>query len=161
MLNGNQFTTCAEIFFISDLPHRLMEDDVYKDMQIPKGSLVFGNIWYVTLVSLGLPPFFRFFKSPVVPISYSMHAGRWCAMKRYIRMLPLSFLNGSWYQLRRRWNARWIQKILCLGLAEGEFISWLWFGLIVAGLFRTLCIYVRRSLLRTRMFEYLSLSFNF
>ncbi|KAF9559108.1 cytochrome P450 [Agrocybe pediades] len=28
-----------------NLPHRLMEDDVYKGMHIPKGSLVFGNIW--------------------------------------------------------------------------------------------------------------------
>jgi len=28
------------------LPHRLMEDDVYKGMHIPKGSLIFGNIWY-------------------------------------------------------------------------------------------------------------------
>lgn len=37
-------------WFISDLPHRLMEDDVYKDMHIPKGSLVFGNVWYVTLL---------------------------------------------------------------------------------------------------------------
>jgi hypothetical protein len=27
-----------------------MEDDVYKDMHIPKGSLVFGNIWYVMLL---------------------------------------------------------------------------------------------------------------
>ncbi|KAF8965368.1 cytochrome P450 [Flammula alnicola] len=27
------------------LPHRLMEDDVYNGMHIPKGSLVFGNIW--------------------------------------------------------------------------------------------------------------------
>ncbi|KAF8995974.1 cytochrome P450 [Cyathus striatus] len=27
------------------LPHRLMEDDVYNGMLIPKGSLVFGNIW--------------------------------------------------------------------------------------------------------------------
>ena len=27
-----------------------MEDDVYKDMHIPKGSLVFGNVWYVTLL---------------------------------------------------------------------------------------------------------------
>lgn len=30
-----------------NLPHRLMEDDVYKDMHIPKGSLVFGNIWAI------------------------------------------------------------------------------------------------------------------
>jgi len=30
------------------LPHRLMEDDVYKDMHIPKGSLVFGNLWAMT-----------------------------------------------------------------------------------------------------------------
>ncbi|KAJ3507384.1 hypothetical protein NLJ89_g6331 [Agrocybe chaxingu] len=28
-----------------NLPHRLMEDDVYKGMFIPKGSMVFGNIW--------------------------------------------------------------------------------------------------------------------
>jgi len=28
-----------------NLPHRLMEDDVYNGMHIPKGSLVFGNIW--------------------------------------------------------------------------------------------------------------------
>ncbi|KAI0343875.1 cytochrome P450 [Trametopsis cervina] len=27
------------------LPHRLMEDDVYNDMFIPKGTLVFANIW--------------------------------------------------------------------------------------------------------------------
>ncbi|KAF5310105.1 hypothetical protein D9619_010517 [Psilocybe cf. subviscida] len=29
----------------TDLPHRLMDDDVYNGMFIPKGSLVFGNIW--------------------------------------------------------------------------------------------------------------------
>ncbi|KII86980.1 hypothetical protein PLICRDRAFT_43678 [Plicaturopsis crispa FD-325 SS-3] len=27
------------------LPHRVMEDDVYDDMFIPKGSLVFANVW--------------------------------------------------------------------------------------------------------------------
>ncbi|CCM02682.1 uncharacterized protein FIBRA_04788 [Fibroporia radiculosa] len=27
------------------LPHRLMEDDVYNGMHIPKGSLVFANVW--------------------------------------------------------------------------------------------------------------------
>ncbi|EED77953.1 predicted protein, partial [Postia placenta Mad-698-R] len=27
------------------LPHRLMEDDVYNGMYIPKGSLVYGNVW--------------------------------------------------------------------------------------------------------------------
>ncbi|KAG6831353.1 hypothetical protein H0H87_005498 [Tephrocybe sp. NHM501043] len=31
-----------------NLPHRLMEDDIYNDMYIPKGSLVFGNIWAIT-----------------------------------------------------------------------------------------------------------------
>ncbi|KAF5381704.1 hypothetical protein D9615_005603 [Tricholomella constricta] len=30
-----------------NLPHRLMEDDVYRDMHIPKGSLIFGNIWAI------------------------------------------------------------------------------------------------------------------
>ncbi|KAJ7148780.1 cytochrome P450 [Mycena crocata] len=30
------------------LPHRLMEDDVYRGMFIPKGSLVFPNIWAIT-----------------------------------------------------------------------------------------------------------------
>ncbi|KAF8629505.1 hypothetical protein AX17_005631 [Amanita inopinata Kibby_2008] len=29
------------------LPHRLMEDDAYNGMHIPKGSLVFGNIWAI------------------------------------------------------------------------------------------------------------------
>ena len=28
-----------------------MEDDVYKGKFIPKGSLIFGNIWYVALAS--------------------------------------------------------------------------------------------------------------
>ncbi|KAF8347394.1 cytochrome P450 [Amanita rubescens] len=30
------------------LPHRLMEDDVYKGMHIPKGSLIFCNLWAMT-----------------------------------------------------------------------------------------------------------------
>ncbi|KAI0829316.1 cytochrome P450 [Trametes gibbosa] len=30
------------------LPHRLMEDDVYKNMAIPRGTLVFGNVWNMT-----------------------------------------------------------------------------------------------------------------
>ncbi|TFK64540.1 cytochrome P450 [Pluteus cervinus] len=30
-----------------NLPHRLMEDDVYNGKFIPKGSLVFGNIWAI------------------------------------------------------------------------------------------------------------------
>ncbi|KAJ7718623.1 cytochrome P450 [Mycena metata] len=30
------------------LPHRLMEDDIYRGMFIPKGSLIFGNIWAIT-----------------------------------------------------------------------------------------------------------------
>ncbi|EGN94314.1 hypothetical protein SERLA73DRAFT_188122 [Serpula lacrymans var. lacrymans S7.3] len=31
-----------------NLPHRLTEDDIYEGMFIPKGSLVFGNIWAIT-----------------------------------------------------------------------------------------------------------------
>jgi len=31
--------------FWSALPHRLMEDDIYEGMFIPKGTLVFANIW--------------------------------------------------------------------------------------------------------------------
>jgi cytochrome P450 len=27
------------------IPHRVMEDDVYNGMRIPKGSWVFGNSW--------------------------------------------------------------------------------------------------------------------
>ncbi|KAJ7171125.1 cytochrome P450 [Mycena filopes] len=30
------------------LPHRLMEDDVYRGMFIPKGSLIFANVWAIT-----------------------------------------------------------------------------------------------------------------
>lgn len=33
--------------FIIGLPHRTLEDDVYKDMFIPKGAIVFANVWYV------------------------------------------------------------------------------------------------------------------
>lgn len=29
------------------LPHRLMEDDVYRGMFIPKGTLVFANVWNI------------------------------------------------------------------------------------------------------------------
>ncbi|KAJ7649235.1 cytochrome P450 [Mycena rosella] len=32
------------------LPHRLMEDDVYQGMFMPKGSLIFGNVWYVSAI---------------------------------------------------------------------------------------------------------------
>ena len=32
---------------IIDLPHRLMEDDVYNGYLLPKGSWVVGNIWLV------------------------------------------------------------------------------------------------------------------
>ncbi|EIW75777.1 cytochrome P450 [Coniophora puteana RWD-64-598 SS2] len=31
-----------------NLPHRLMDDDIYDGMYIPKGSLIFGNIWAIT-----------------------------------------------------------------------------------------------------------------
>ena len=31
------------------LPHRLMEDDVYNGMFLPKGTLVFANVWYALL----------------------------------------------------------------------------------------------------------------
>lgn len=30
-----------------NLPHRLMEDDIYNGMLIPKGSLIFGNVWAI------------------------------------------------------------------------------------------------------------------
>ena len=29
------------------LPHRLMQDDVYKGMFLPKGTLIFANIWNI------------------------------------------------------------------------------------------------------------------
>ncbi len=31
------------------LPHRVTEDDVQFDYFIPKGSLVYANIWYVNV----------------------------------------------------------------------------------------------------------------
>lgn len=118
-------------WFISGLPHRLMADDVYKDMHIPKGSLIFANIWYVLFafdfLSLARHVLCLFIIIWCMPISYSIPTGRCRAMKHYIRMLMLSVLNGSWYQLRLRWNARWTQRIMCLDMAEGEFLV---FGLI-------------------------------
>ena len=32
-------------FWPTALPHRLMEDDIYEGMFIPKGTLVFANAW--------------------------------------------------------------------------------------------------------------------
>jgi hypothetical protein len=100
-----------KFWFISDLPHRLMEDDVYKDMHIPKGSLVFGNIWYVLLLMFYFGVSWLAALFSIHSITHYAHlilhaTGRCRAMKRYIRMLPLSVLNGSWYQLHLRWNAR-------------------------------------------------------
>ena len=40
----------VKLTVVLGLPHRLMEDDVYKGMFIPKGSLVFGNIWYAVFL---------------------------------------------------------------------------------------------------------------
>lgn len=51
--------------------------------------------------------------------------GQWCAMKRFFRTLTLSVLRGSWSPPHLRWNVRWIQRILCLGLVEGEFLVWI------------------------------------
>jgi hypothetical protein len=36
----------ADVFIVG-LPHRTLEDDVYKGMFIPKGAIVFVNAWYV------------------------------------------------------------------------------------------------------------------
>ena len=38
------------------LPHRLMEDDIYEGMLIPKGTLVFANAWCV--YNCDSPPIF-------------------------------------------------------------------------------------------------------
>lgn len=51
-------TKCPLIFemlgdtLIPGLPHLLMEDDEYKGHRIPKGSVVFPNIWYVAFYFL-------------------------------------------------------------------------------------------------------------
>ncbi|KAF7324964.1 Cytochrome P450 [Mycena kentingensis (nom. inval.)] len=42
------------------LPHRLMEDDVYRGMVIPKGSLIFGNVWYASALFQALERGFDF-----------------------------------------------------------------------------------------------------
>ena len=34
--------------FIEGIPHRAMQSDVYKNYQIPAGTVVMANIWYVT-----------------------------------------------------------------------------------------------------------------
>ncbi|KAF8958976.1 cytochrome P450 [Flammula alnicola] len=39
----SRIARCCRLVFRN--PHRLMEDNVYNGMHIPKGSLVFGNIW--------------------------------------------------------------------------------------------------------------------
>ena len=35
------------IYIMSGIPHRALEDDVYKGMFIPKGSLVIANVRWV------------------------------------------------------------------------------------------------------------------
>ncbi len=36
-----------ELTICLGLPHVTMKDDVYKEYAIPKGSIVFANLWYV------------------------------------------------------------------------------------------------------------------
>lgn len=149
MLEWNQCKTCAEILIHFRPPTSVDGGWCLQGYAYTQGIFSFREylVCNIFFVFLSLPPFIQ---SPVIPISYSMHTGRWCAMKRYIRMLPLSVLNGSWYQLHLRWNARWIQKIMCLGLAEGKFLAdcnWK---------ISPVCAYIcasMQSLLRTRMFE--------
>lgn len=152
MLNGNQCTTCTEILVHFRPPTSVDGGWCLHGYAYSQG--IFGFRKYlvcdVANVLLWCPlacrPFFRFIQSPVMPISCSMLTGRWCAMKPYFRTLTLSVLNGSWYQLHLRWNARWIQRILYLDLAEGEFLGFDLAWLVFAH------IYVHRSCLQMRMF---------
>ena len=37
--------------FVSGIPHRVTEDNIYNGFFIPAGSMVFANIWYVQTFS--------------------------------------------------------------------------------------------------------------
>lgn len=39
--------TISDALSILGLPHRVMEDDVYENYFIPKGTRVVANIWYL------------------------------------------------------------------------------------------------------------------
>ena len=45
------------------LPHRLMEDDIYNGMHIPRGTLVFGNVWSVKLLASAVPVLTRAYRN--------------------------------------------------------------------------------------------------
>ena len=74
---------------ISDLPHRLMEDDVYKGMSIPKGSLVCCLV-----------------KKCVTMSNYFCFLDHW----KYLVFLPVlallkSFQNNTFQGNPSRWNS--------------------------------------------------------
>lgn len=39
--------TISDALSILGLPHRVMEDDIYENYFIPKGTRVVANIWYL------------------------------------------------------------------------------------------------------------------
>lgn len=39
---------CSDEGLSPALPHRLIRDDVYEGYMLPGGSILFGNVWYVT-----------------------------------------------------------------------------------------------------------------
>ncbi|KAJ7140469.1 cytochrome P450 [Mycena filopes] len=72
------------------LPHRLMEDDVYHGMHIPKGSLVFGNIWAITRDETLFPN-----ASAFVPERYLEKVDPALARKRDPRRLRLRMASAA------------------------------------------------------------------
>lgn len=104
-----------------DLPHRLMEDDVYDGMFIPKGSLVFGNIWCGRV---------HLFLSHGCGAKVNLlFVGQCCAMRRYTLMQSHSSQTGSSSRARLSRSARGIRRIMCLDSEGGMYSISLWFRL--------------------------------
>ena len=64
----------------------MTEDDVHDGYYIPKGSIVFANIWYALDVTAFM----------TVPLISSAFSGKWLMTARSILNHSLSIPNGLW-----------------------------------------------------------------
>jgi hypothetical protein len=86
------------------VPHSTTAEDVYKGMRIPRGSIIFANLWYG-------------FYHPVLSIvSYTCSSGLWRAMKRSTHLTLKRFGPSVFWIL-----TLWIQAPLASALGAGAF----------------------------------------
>ena len=76
----------TQTIFDTGLPHTVTEDDEHDGYYIPKGSIVFANIWYALDVTAFM----------AVPLISSAFSGKWLMTARSILNHSLSIPNGLW-----------------------------------------------------------------